>query len=630
MLITVVIFSHYLHAQQTYSLLSVDSSLFKNANAIIRDKQTIFEIHSPGKATINVKYAITILKASAKDFGEVVLSYSGKSAKSVKGSVYDASGRKVRDLKKDDITDYSASGNGTFHTDARYMVINMSLPRYPYTIEVEYSKDFDGLLFYPTYRPQPSPSVSVEKSAFIIKAPKEHTFRYKGVNFTFNAEITEEKNKTNYRWTANNLEAFEMEPYGPDRSEIMPVLHVGPNEFIMGGYPGNMNTWEDLSSWYFHLNKGRDLLLPGAKESILELTRDITTPVEKIQKVYEYMQSKTRYVGVQLGIGGWQTLEASHVDEYGWGDCKALTNYTKALLGVVGIESHEALVRAGSSAPDIFVDFPSSQFNHVILCVPNQGDTVWLECTSQIAPFDYVGDFTDDRHVLIVKENGGKLIKSPSFSPEENIQTREIFVTVSENNEASAHVVTKYRGQQYENDNLYYYLSESADELEKKLYKSIDIPSFKIETFSFTNNRNRQPELILDMQLTLNNHARVSGKRFILPLNLMNRHESIPRPMEKRKHPVVVRYSFTDIDTVHYTLPRGMHAEFMPEPARVKSIFGEYESVITIDEANNITYIRRLLLKKGTFSAETYDELRAFFQEVSKADQLKAVFLRKT
>ena len=625
-----IICFNYLLAQEKYSLLSMDPILLKDAMAVIREEQTVFEIHSPGKATIHSKYAVTILNASAKDFGEITISYSGKSARSVNGSVYDASGRKVRDLKKDDISDYSASGNGTFHTDARFMVINMSLPQYPYTVEVEYSKDLDGLLFYPSYRPQPSPSVSVEKSEFIIKAPMGHTFRYQGSNFTFEAEITTEKNVTNYRWTASHLKAFDMEPYGPDRSKILPVLYVGPNEFVMGGYPGKMNTWEDLSSWYFHLNKGRDVLLPDAQQTIIELTRELKTPTEKIQKVYEYMQSKTRYVGVQLGIGGWQTLEASHVDEYGWGDCKALTNYTKALLGSIGIESHEALVRAGASASDIFVDFPSSQFNHVILCVPNQGDTVWLECTSQIAPFDYVGDFTDDRHVLIVKDKGGHLIKTPSFTPEENVQTREVFVNVSENNEATAHVITKYRGQQYENDNLFYYLSASEDELEKKLYKAIDIPSFKIDSFSFNNNRNRQPELTLDLKLTLNNYANISGKRFILPLNLMNKHESIPRQMEKREHPVVVRYSFMDIDTVHYKLPTGMHAEFMPEPTSIKSIFGEYESVITIDEANNVTYIRRLLLKKGTFSAETYEDLRSFLKEVAKADQLKAVFLRRT
>jgi len=615
---------------QDYALALVDSSLFQNAKAIIRKQQTVFDVHSPGTATLYSTYAITILNASAKNYAKTTISYSGKSLRSVRGSVYDANGKKVKDLKKNEIEDYSASGNGTFHTDARYKVIDLSLPRYPYTIEVEYIKDYNGLLFYPTYRPQPTPSVSVENSAFIIKMPRSQTFRHQGVNFPSKPEITEINGKTRYHWHVSHINAFDLESYSPYSTKILSTLYVGPTDFVMGGHSGQMNTWEDLSSWYYELNKNRDILPPETIASIKEATKDIAETTDQIKRVYEYMQSKTRYVGVQLGIGGWQTLEAMHVNEYGWGDCKALTNYTKALLSAIGIPSHEALVYAGSNTPDIFTDFPSSQFNHVILFVPNKSDTVWLECTSQIAPFDYLGDFTDDRHVLIVKEKGGKLVKTPNFTSEDNSQITTAHVELTENNEGKARVTRQYKGQQYENNNLHYLLAESDDEISKKLYNIIDIPSFKIDSFAFNNMKERQPELVMDLSLSLNNYGNISGKRFILPLNLMNKNESIPKPLETRVFPVVLRYSYTDIDTIYYTMPEGIHVEFMPDETVIKSVFGEYKSSVRVDENNRVTYIRKIRIEKGTYPAESYNELREFYKDIVKADQIKVVFLRKT
>ena len=119
-----------------------------------------------------------------------------------------------------------------------------------------------------------------------------------------------------------------------------------------------------------------DKLLSGTQElpeevktEITELTKDASSPIEKAKIVYNYMQNKTRYISIQVGIGGWKPMLAEDVDRLGYGDCKGLSNYTKALLDYVGVTSYYTVVYGGSDIRDIDSDFSSLQGNHAILSI---------------------------------------------------------------------------------------------------------------------------------------------------------------------------------------------------------------------------------------------------------------------
>jgi transglutaminase-like putative cysteine protease len=45
---------------------------------------------------------------------------------------------------------------------------------------------------------------------------------------------------------------------------------------------------------------------------------------KKAKKIYQYLQNKTRYISVQIGIGGFQPVTAADVDRLGYGDCKGI------------------------------------------------------------------------------------------------------------------------------------------------------------------------------------------------------------------------------------------------------------------------------------------------------------------
>jgi hypothetical protein len=339
------------------------------------------------------------------------------------------------------------------------------------------------------------------------------------------------------------------------------------------------------------------------------------------------MQSKTRYVSIQLGIGGFQPFEAAVVDQVGYGDCKALTNYMQTLLKTVGIPSYYSLVNAGSNRKPMITDFPSPQFNHVILCVPTGQDTVWLECTSQENPFGYLGSFTSDREVLLVKENAAEIVRTPIYEQEQNKQIRKAKVVLDESGNGKVEVETIYAGLQYENVSRI--LKERYEEQRKIIYQRTEIPTFELKQFSYQAQKDMIPTVNEKLDISLKNYANVSGKRLFFLSNLMNRSAFIPPRNEDRKNDIVIKTPYIDIDTIEYQLPEALHPEYMPAPISISSVFGNYEASFEVSQGK-LVYIRKISIRKGNFPADKYVEWVNFYSEVNKADHTKIVLRNST
>ncbi|MCF6171355.1 MAG: transglutaminase family protein [Bacteroidales bacterium] len=234
------------------------------------------------------------------------------------------------------------------------------------------------------------------------------------------------RKQVHYRWTFNNIKPIKHEKYDLKFDDLVTKVMTAPSNFEMDGYLGNSDSWENFGLWIYSLNQGRNEIPPETKNELMALTKDSQDTREKIELIYNYMQTKTRYVNVVIGIGGWQPFHASDVDEDGYGDCKALTNYTCSLLNAVGIPSYYTIIRAGSEASDIKTNLPSNQFNHAILCVPDGNDTIWLECTSQRTPVGYMGTFTPILHGM------GTNCITPGNSSFSTVLSRQINTTIFE------------------------------------------------------------------------------------------------------------------------------------------------------------------------------------------------------
>lgn len=627
LVIFLVRFTEVLSDNPSLSIVNIPESLLENSYAVIRHDEMVFEVLDLNKATLTRKRSVTLLNNKYKDMSSIAIYYSpGMMLKKVDGRKYDSEGKIINEIRSKEIEDFSVYSE-SFFDDNRVKTFDLDHANYPYTYEFEFVQEFTSLLFYPNWQPLSKSHLSIEHAQFKVIIPKNLSFRFKELNMPEKVKIQEETERRIYTWNLRNINAIELEKLMPDLERYTPSVITAPDRFIYGNYPGDLSSWSAYGKWVHKLNEGLDQLSPEKQKFLHKMVDSVSSRTEKIRILYDYLQKNTRYISIQLGIGGYQPFEADYVDRFGYGDCKALTNYMKSLLSVAGIKSYYTLVQAGRYIPDIHVDFPGAQFNHVILCVPNESDTIWLECTSQKNPFGYLGSFTENRSVLIITGEGGVIGRTPQNPMEENLQVRTATIRVESTGNAIATTHTRYRGLQYEN--IAPILETNRNDQQKWLYDNLDIPHFEIQEFVFTVLKNPVPEADEKITLNLPRYATVTGKRLFIQPNLMNKHNKMPPPAKDRVYELELNYPYIDIDSMVYEIPSGYHLEFIPQPIKFETKFGNYSSQV-IQKDDKILYVRHRMANEGIFPPEEYNGYVEFINRIAEADNLKIVLVNKT
>jgi hypothetical protein len=339
------------------------------------------------------------------------------------------------------------------------------------------------------------------------------------------------------------------------------------------------------------------------------------------------MQQNTRYVSIQLGIGGWQPFDAKYVASKKYGDCKALSNYMYSLLKEIGIKSYYTLIRAGRNRGYIIPDFPAQQFNHVILCVPLQKDTVWLECTSQTLPAGYLSGFTSNRYALLIDETGGKLVRTPEYRLNDNTQLRKINAAINNEGHLTADIYTCYKAIQQ--DDLEGIINGlSRDKILEYLKKEIDLPTYDVSKFDYKQEKAAIPCINENLSLTASNYAQVSGRRLFINPDIMNRSDNKLKADEERKYEIELKNEYRDIDSAEIKIPPGYQPESLPQEMKIESKFGRYASSTKV-LPDKIIYYRLREQYSGRFPAKDYAELVKFYEQIYKADRNKVVLIKK-
>ena len=613
-------------AQDNYSATGISDVLKENANAVIRLDQTDIVISSRNSMNIKTTRVVTILNELGLTYMKASETFSKPGdIKSIEALVYNSEGTQIKKIKRKEFKEHSLS-EGSEVLDYKILYLDYTPVQYPFTLVYTSEVQTPNTAFLPTWSPMEGPFASMQKSIINITYPAGLGFKYKDYNF---GEVVLNKSEAGntLSLSAENVSAIRSEEYSPSLYKIRPHVLFGLEKFHLEGVDGEASSWEALGTWMNNsLLTGTDVLPVETQNKIKALVGNETDDFQKAKIVYKYVQGKTRYISIQLGIGGWKPMAAKDVDRLGYGDCKALSNYTRALLKVVGVESYYAVIYGDRNRRDIREDFVSMQGNHVVLAIPYKGDLVWLECTNQIRPFGFQGDFTDNRMALIVKNGKGQIVRTHVYEGKGNTQLSKGTYNITDAGTINGAVQIVSKGLQY--DDKFVFETQSPDELDK-IYKSRfkNINNLKLKKMALQNNDSSQ-EFTEDIAIEAEGYCNKSGNKVMFAVNAFNQSFTIPQRYRSRKMPFEISTGFFDQDEITINLPVGFTMEARPENITITDKFGEYTTEYQMLAPNKMLYKRTLTINEGYYASSEYENYRLFKEKIARNDNAKVVLVK--
>ena len=601
----------------------------ESANAVIRTHKAEFAMSSATSGKLKVQTRITVMNKHGLGAAEFFVYNDGFRQLSNFSGTIQAGGKVIKKLKKSDISTVSATDG--IASDATVSVYAPTAP-YPFDVEYEYTVDYSkGMVSFPSFIPIAEPDVRLEKSEYVIAAPSGTRILY---NSSEEPQVVKEGKVDKYIWTFDNHKGYVSEHMMPSFLTLVPYVYACPVDFAYGGTKGSQETWNGTGKWLYSLQEGNAVVPEELKTKVTALTEGLSDK-GKIKAIYDYLRENTRYVSIQLGIGGFKPFPVETVYKTGFGDCKALSAYMQALLKVVGIDSHYYII--STSRSKLIKNYHSvGQMNHAMLCVPMQNDTLWIECTNPRYPLGYRHDSSAGHEVVLVKEDGGELVKIPNYPDSLRFRSESVDVILS--SDCTAECVGS---RLLKLDNVEPYLSFSSykpkDQFDVIMSgNSLNPTDFKIvsvkDNFNswLENEGGFVPEMNIDYSYKVNGYATKSGERMFIQLNPFSKKLHADR--KQRVNKMVSSAGSTFADTVNLILPKGFIPETMPESSAVVSKFGTFRTEVKYTPAEDDRPAEIQAVQTMTFvpfkgEPEEYEQYRSFAKEVSKAYSAKVVLI---
>lgn len=556
------------------------------------------------KLTISDTITIQINDRNGDHNAEILIPYSKGDKLSIGSAwIIDMSGNVIRKLNNKDILDRSSISNSSLYEDDFVKEFELKHNQYPYRIVYSYRITLNKFIQIASYDYR-NRRLKINNAKITVETPNDQQIKFRQKNIDTPAKESNEKT-TLYTWQFNYT-PLENERYASINNSNAPLLEIEANDFLYG-VNGSFDNWQTFGNWMYRLNAGRDKLPESEIKKIDELIAGVNDDKEKAKILYKYLQEYNRYINVKLNVGGLQSQTAEYVVTNRYGDCKALTNYMKAILKHAGIPSYYTLINMNDRVEDIDLDFPSQAFNHVILTIPFDKDTTFLECTTNTLPFGYVHSSIQNRKALLVTENTSRLIAIPSLKFEEVKCVRNIKTILNNDNSGTTTMSITRRGDEYETA---IYLSKNINKntADKYVRNTILSGSFDLTDFSFEETSKDSAKIELKAECRMHSICKKFGNNIsITPYSLRVPYFESP---DKRKQDVQIDYPLYYEDNLIYEIPQTSISK-APSDISITTIYGHYLVKFKIED-NKLLVNKSILIKAGNYSIDEYPDFYNF------------------
>lgn len=612
----------------------------EKAEAVVMYFEEILTVQANGRMKETDRVAYKILRPDGRHLGKVVYYFDPETRiNHMHGWCIPAEGKDY-EVKDKDIGENGLIGlqNGELFSDHRAKVLQIPASEPGNIIGYEVDHEERPYVLQDEWGFQDT--IPVALARYTLQLPPGWEYKAVWVNHPEVAPASSGSNQ--WSWELKNIPPISPEKAMPPWRGVAGLLLVAL--IPPGGFTHGFLTWSEMGTWQTSLLQGRLEASPDIKQKVAELTAHAGTPFAKMLALADFMQSDIRYVGIWLGIGGYQPHTASDVFLHRYGDCKDKATLFSVMLKEVGIQSYYVLINSerGNVSPSIAPHL--GLFDHVILAIrlpdafsearlqavvqdPNLGRLLIFDPTDELTPFGSLRGDLQASYALLVTPDGGELKQMPQLNPGTSGTIRTANFTLDANGVLRGQVQDQRFGDaaSWERDELRV-VDKDTDRIKPvERLMAGSLGNFEITKATITNLKDTMLPFIWQWSFVAPNYAKSAGDLLLVrPRILGVKAEGLLETKEARKYAIEFPGPRYDSDSFSVTLPPGYEVDELPPPTDVDYSFGSYHSK-TVAEGNVLHYTRSLEIKQLSVPVSEAENLKKFYRAIASDERGTAV-----
>lgn len=608
------------------------------ANAVVLYENRLLTIEGNGRAEFRVRMVVKILRPPGRDDAMPGVGYNHDAPlKSFNVWAIGPDGHRFA-MKKNEYVDVGDDEAGMLYVDERGRVANPPGADPGGIVAWEYVKKLPTYYHELTWPFQLD--VPVVKGVFEVRMPSG--WHYEANWFRHGPIAPTEVGPGDYRWEADHVPGIDLE-----NVSLAPAWDALASRMVVHFSPQPLPTsdtamWAQIGQWYDNLAAGQTESSTDIKSATDGLVSPTASFMTRLQSVASYMQQKIRYVGIEIGIGGWRPHSAEEVFKNQYGDCKDKATLMISMLDDVGIRATWVLVDTdrGFVSPTV----PSIDGDHMIIAIqlPEGYENPALKAvvttktgqrylifdpTNEFVPVGLLPEYEQGSWGLLVAGEHSQVIHLPVLKPASDVTDWTANLKLATDGTLSGTAKVKLAGASSWSTRYFYAKStpkQIKDRLNAVLHRDLDAFTLKGDTIQ--NVRALDKPLSIDYDLAAPNYAQSAGTLLLVRPRVLG---SVADKLEKktREYPISFSNEGTWSDSINIALPPGYTVDDLPDPVHVDLGFADYMSTVKA-EGDVLHYTRKYVIKTLGLPASDYAKLRSL-EDTIASDESNTVVLKK-
>ena len=623
----------------------------RDAKAAVLFEETVLNVDASGKTTLRYRKVVKILRSQGREYAHPVGRFrSDRKLTSFHIWSIGADGHQYTVSDKE-IVEVGAEEWGILYNDVRFKTA--SVPGADPGAVVAYEYVQEGSMYAGARDWEFQRDIPVLRSVFEIDLPIGWQHRALWCRYTPVAPAEVAPN--HWRWELTGIPAIHLEdvPLAPADDALVGRMTVhyaasGLGGDAVGASSGSASAtdsdalWARIGEWFSPLatprteapaeiaNQSRQLVLPDADFML------------RLQKIAGFMQQQIRYVGIEIGIGGYIPHPAADIFRNRYGDCKDKATLLIAMLDAVGVRSTWVMVDTERGVVDPHT--PSLIGNHMIAAIeiPKGYDNPLLKAvvtartgkrylifdpTNEYVPIGMLPTYEQGSYGILMADADTQAIELPTLKPDTDVVEHAAAFELGSDGSLKGDVTVSRLGPSSAHARRFLTMSsdkEKRTSLEQSLRS--DFAQFDLGQEKIENTRDLDRQLVLRYDVTAASYARTAGSLLLMRPRILGS-DALALRDEPRKYPIEFASIGDWRDKFDVKIPSGYTVDEVPDPVHLDTDFASYQSEVKVD-GNTLHYSREYVVKKLSLDASKYAELQKFEGQIN-ADENRNAVLKK-